>query len=66
MNLELCSEVMWKRKLTSDELGCLAEEISKRSIGLFVDVGLMVSSCESHVKPSKFLSILLLTECPLD
>lgn len=66
MNLELCSEVMWKRKLKSDELGCLAEEISKRSIGLFVDVGLMVSSCEIHVKPSKFLSILLLTECPLD
>lgn len=29
----LCSGVFWKVELASDEIGCLAEEISKQSVG---------------------------------
>lgn len=61
ISLELCPVVMWKTELINDELGYLAEEISKQNVestAWFICEHESAVSCEIHVKPARFLRIL--------
>lgn len=46
---ELCSSVLWMVELARDEIGCLAEEISKQSVETWPGFSLLLAvKCESR------------------